>query len=323
MFHFGVDYYPEHWPEARWPVDAAMMAEAGFNVVRLAELAWSLMEPDDGRFEFDWLDRAIAILAAEKIQVILGTPTASPPPWLIASSPDILRTTADGQRVGYGSRRNTCPSHQGYLAYSRRVAQQMAAHFAGNSVVIGWQIDNEFGDPCYCATCRQAFQTWLQARYGSLDELNERWGTRFWSHVYSSWSEIPVPLTTSYSHNPGLALDFKRYSSDAYVLYQQEQIDAIRERCPDQFISHNLMGFGYDRLDYFDLARPLDMVSWDNYPRGFWKEVFPDDPSRMALGHDTMRGLKKGPFWMMEQQSGASGWARSTLEPVRSSRRPV
>ncbi len=315
MFHFGVDYYPEHWPEERWPVDAALMAEAGINIVRLAEFAWSRLEPIEDHYDFGWLDQAISILAAQNIAVILGTPTASPPPWLMARHPDLFRVRADGLRVTYGNRRNYCPNHPIYHDRTNRIVRAMVRHYANHPTVVGWQIDNEFGDRCYCPVCQQAFQKWLQARYPSLDALNEAWGTIFWSHVFTDWSQIPVPAQTGGSPNPGLALDFARFSSDSYVAYQKMQIDLIREQDTERFITHNFMGFKYDQINYFDLARDLDFVSWDSYPRMQWTFAKEVDPSHAALGADTMRGLKRQNFWMMEQQAGPGGWEMVSVAP--------
>lgn len=308
VYHFGADYYPEHWPEERWEIDARLMAEAGFTVVRLAEFAWSRLEPVEGRLDFTWLDRALATLAAHGIQAILGTPTASPPPWLMKGHPEAYRVREDGHPLTYGNRREYCPNSLVYQAYSQQIVQAMAEHYAGHPAVIGWQIDNEFGDRCYCPNCAAAFQNWLSQRYDTLDRLNERWGTIFWSHVYSAWDEIPVPLSTGGSPNPGLALDFARFSSDSYVSYQRQQIEILRRVCPTHFITHNLMGFGYDRINYFDLAADLDFIAWDNYPRTQWN--FKTEPEILwqVLGHDTMRGLKRQNFWMMEQQGGQGGW---------------
>ena len=162
MFHFGVDYYPEHWPEACWSEDARLMAEAGFNVVRLAEFAWSMMEPSDGEIDFGWLDRAIEVLTEHGLAVILGTPTASPPPWLMKKYPEICRVGQDGKRLTYGNRREYCPNHPTYLDYSRRITTRMAEHYTNHPAVIGWQIDNEFGDRCYCPICTEAFHGWLR-----------------------------------------------------------------------------------------------------------------------------------------------------------------
>ena len=315
MFAFGVDYYPEQWPEARWPTDAQLMAEAGFNIVRLAEFAWSRLEPQPGVFDFGWLDRAIAVLAAQGLRVILGTPTASPPPWLMQPHPDLFRMNEQGHRLTFGNRREYCPSHPLYHDCTQAIVTAMAEHYARHPAVVGWQIDNEFGDRCYCPVCRGAFQHWLQRRYATLDALNGAWGTIFWSHVYTEWSQIPVPLATGGSPNPGLALDFARFASDTYVAYQQRQIDVLRSRTSGQFITHNLMGFGYDKINYYDLAMELDLVSWDNYPRTQWSLVADVDPSGPALAAATMYGLKHQSFWVMEQQAGPGGWEVVSVMP--------
>ena len=278
MFRFGVDYYPEHWPPERWETDARLMEEAGINVVRLAEFAWSYLEPRPGHYDFGWLDRALEILNRHGIQAVLGTPTASPTPWVMSMYADAYRVPESGQRQAYGNRREYCPTHPGYRECGRLVTRAMAVHYAGHPGVIGWQIDNEFGDRCYCPICRASFQTWLQKRYGTLDALNAAWGTVFWSHVYTDWSQVPVPVAPGGVPNPGLALDYRRYMSDAYVTFQQEQVDILRQCCPGQFITHNFMGFGYEQLNYFDLARSLDIVAWDNYPR------FQGDVHRRVVG---------------------------------------
>jgi beta-galactosidase len=308
MFYFGVDYYPEHWPEERWPKDARLMAQAGVNVVRLAEFAWSYLEPQPDRFDFRWLDRALEVLQAHGIRAVLGTPTASPPPWVMAMLPDAYRVLESGQRQTYGNRREYCPTHPGYRERGRTVTRAMAEHYADHPAVIGWQVDNELGGRCYCPLCQAHFQIWLQEKYASLDGLNSAWGTAFWSHVYTEWSQVPVPLETGDVPNPGLDLDYRRFMSDAYVRFQQEQVDVLRQLCPNHFVTHNFMGFGFDQIDYFDLAQPLDVVAWDNYPRGYWDMRLGVDPSSVALSCDTMRGLKGKNVWVMEQQAGPSGW---------------
>jgi beta-galactosidase len=308
MFYFGADYYPEHWPEERWAEDARLMREAGCNVVRLAEFAWSRLEPRAGEFRFDWLDRALEVLGAHGIRAVLGTPTAAPPPWLCTAHPEILRVREDGVRVTLGHRRQYCPNHPTYRQLSRRIVAAMAEHYRDHPAVIGWQIDNEFGERCYCEVCREAFHAWLQRRYGTLERLNDAWGTIFWSQVYNDWAEIPLPLSTGGVPNPGLDLDFRRFMSDSYVSYQQEQVDILRAACPRHFITHNFMGIYYDRINYFDLARALDLVAWDNYPVNPWNAEPRADPTIVALSHDTMRGLKGKNFWVLEEQCSAGGW---------------
>jgi beta-galactosidase len=315
MLRFGVDYYPEQWPQDRWDTDVRLMAEAGFNVVRLAEFAWSKLEPEEGVFDFEWLDRSIALFQEKQIGVVLGTPTAAFPAWLAHKYPEVLRVREDGLRVGYGSRREYCPNNPDYRQFARRITTAMATHFAANPGVIGWQIDNEFGDRCYCPVCREAFQGWLKQRYHTLAELNDRWGTVFWSHTYSDWAHIPLPLATIGSvQNPAHALDYRRFISDSYVSFQQEQVDILRANCPRHFITHDMMGFDYEGLNYYDLAKPLDFVSWNNYPISFW-HLLPYTPSLPALAHDTMRGLKRKNFWVMEQQAGPSGWDKISPTP--------
>jgi beta-galactosidase len=315
MFHFGVDYYPEHWPKERWATDAQLMQAAGVNTVRLAEFAWSYLEPEPGRFAFDWLDRALDILADQGIQALLGTPTASPPPWVMGIYPDAYRVTETGLRQTYGNRREYCPTHPGYRERGRIITQAMAEHYAEHPSIIGWQTDNEFGGHCYCPICRTNFQQWLRDRYGSLDALNRAWGTAFWSHVYEEWSQIPLPLQTGGVPNPGLDLDYRRFMSDAWVRFQQEQVDILRRICPDHFVTHNFMGFRFDQINYFDLAQPLDFVAWDNYLRTGWRLNSSVDGVASALGHDVMRGLKGRNFWLMEQQSGSGGWRTVGITP--------
>jgi len=309
--HYGADYYPEHWPEERWEEDARLMQAAGLNVVRMAEFAWTRMEPSEGAFNFGWLDRAIALLGRHGIRTVLGTPTAAPPAWIMAAHPDATLIREDGRPVTYGSRRNYCPNNADYRRHSARIVTAMAEHYSGNPLVIGWQIDNEFGGRCYCPVCQAAFQRWLQDRYGSLEALNAAWGTEFWSHIYSAWEQIPLPWAATGTHNPSLALNYRRFMSDSYVDYQRAQIDILRQICKDVPITHNMMGFGYPNLNYFDLARDLDWVSWDNYPRLRGEP----DPAARALAHATMRGLKGKPFWVMEEQAGPTGGSTVALTP--------
>jgi len=245
----------------------------------------------------------------------LGTPTASPPAWLMTKQEDLYLVEQNGVRQSYGLRREYCPNHPLYRQHTEHIVNSMAEHFKANPAVIGWQIDNEFGDRCFCSICRAEFHKWLQKRYCTLEKLNEMWGTVFWSHIYTDWSQIPVPLTTARSHNPGLALDYRRFMSDTYRDYQKFQIDLIRRHCPDHFITHNLMGFGYNQLNYYDNTADLDIVSWDNYMRMQWGMQAEVDPAKAALSHDTMRGLKKQNFWVMEQQSGGGGWEQVAVPP--------
>lgn len=328
---FGVCYYPEHWPEARWAEDARLMRELGLSVIRLAEFAWAKMEPEPGVYDWGWLDRAIDLFAAAGMDVVLGTPTCTPPAWLTRQHPEILRVDGNGRSRNHGTRRHYCPNSPIYRRFSRQIVQQMAQRYGQDERITGWQIDNEFGGGktarCYCPTCAGEFRRWLEKRYGNIDTLNEAWGTIFWSQAYGDWSQINPPGDDINYKNPSQLLDFYRFSTDSYVNYQQEQIDLLRELAPGRFITHNFMGLYLD-LDQFDLAAPLDFITWDNYPTGFpdrWRQMlYPPgvdssrndpayaydvgDPVVQSMAHALMRGLKQRPFWIMEQQCGHINW---------------
>lgn len=314
--YVGVAYYPEHWPEDRWETDAKLMKEAGLTLVRMGEFAWSRMEPRRERHCFDWLQRAVSVLGKHGIKTVLGTPTASPPAWLIERHPSILPQGPDRRTKSFGARRHYCVNNVPYRKYTRRIVSQMCEAFRHNPHVLGWQIDNEFGchdtARCYCETCANAFRDWLRRRYDTIEQLNEEWGTVFWGQEYAQWQQVPLPWATiggdNMAHSPSLLLDFYRFCSDSHVEYQRFQANLIRSICPGHFITHNMMGL-FDQLDYYDLAEDLDIVSWDNYP-GSGR-----DPARVAAAHDLMRGVKKQHFWVMEEQAGATGWRTNTPTP--------
>jgi beta-galactosidase len=326
----GVCYYPEQWPEERWPIDAGMMVGAGLEMVRIAEFAWAKMEPSPGVYDWDWLDRAIDILSGAGLQVILGTPTVTPPAWLTQAHPDSLRVDANGRRRRHGSRRQACINHPAYRDHSAHIVRAMGERYGGDPRIIGWQIDNEFGGGktgrCYCDVCAAGFRRWLQARYGTLEALNAAWGAIFWSQTYFEWDQIQLPDEAIDKPNVSQALDYYRFASDSYVDFQQIQIDILRE-LTSGFITHNFMGL-YRDLDQVDLARPLDFVTWDNYPTGNpdrWRAILypPErdagrndpvyagdagDPIITGMAHALTRGLKGAPFWIMEQQCGLINW---------------
>lgn len=307
--HIGVDYYPEHWPESRWPRDAGLMAGMGVDFARMGEFAWHRFEPREGDYDFAWMDRAIEILAAHGIRTILGTPSAAPPAWLIRKHPEILPLDSQGRRAGFGGRHHDCQSNPAYRRSIRRLVTAMARHYRDNPHVVGWQIDNELGnshdDLCFCRSCVHTFQGWLEEKYGSVEALNEAWGTAFWSQTYNSFTEIDAPRHTVAGKNPSQELDWKRFCSDLIVDFQRLQVDILRRECPRHFITHNLMSFA-EKVNYYDLARDLDFVSHDQYPSGFYLSGI--DPARSAAQLDVVRSFAGRPFWIMEQQAGASGW---------------
>ncbi len=309
--HFGVDYYPEHWPEDRWETDVRLMKELGLQVVRLAEFSWQKMEPSLGVFHFEWLDKIIALLDENGIKTILGTPTAAPPKWIIDKNPEIQPVDRYGRVRHFGGRHHDCQSNKTYREHIRRFVTEYSRHFVKNPGVIGWQIDNELGthfdEMCMCKSCEAEFRNWLIKKYTDIEALNEAWGTAFWSQGYNDFSEISVPLFTAAGENPSQMLDWKRFVSDLVVDFARFQADIIRENCEGQFVTHNYMNFA-SRVNYYDLAELLDFVSDDIYPAGFWRKE-PDHPfHELAACYDVVRGYKKKNFFMMEQQSGMSGW---------------
>jgi len=299
----GVAWYPEQWPESRWEDDLRQMETADLKVVRIAEFAWSRMEPSEGHYDFDWLERAINQAAKHHIISVVGTPTATPPAWLTQKYPDTLRVEPDGRRVTHGNRAHASASSPRYREFCRRIAEQMAIRFGHNPYVAGWQIDNEYGYALmsYDEGTRQQFQDWLKAKYHSIDNLNSHWTTAYWSQTYDNWAEIPIPIG---GHNPGLMLDWKRFVTFTWTSYQQNQIDVIRKHAePRQFITGNFMGF-FDGFDHYTITEPLTFASWDDYVGSGHV-----DPAYNGLAHDLTRGFKRENFWVMETQPGAVNWA--------------
>lgn len=327
----GVCYYPEHWPEQMWADDARRMAELGLKFVRIGEFSWSAVEPNPGNYDWGWLDRAIDTLGAAGLKVVMGTPTATPPKWLVDRWPDVLPVDERGRRRGFGSRRHYCFSSASYRRESARITAAYAERYGANPAVAGWQTDNEFG--ChdtvrsYSPEALRAFRNWLAQRYGTVANLNAAWGNRFWSMEYRSFDEVDLPMGSVTELNPSHRLDFFRFSSDQVASFNAEQTAIIRRFSPGRFVTHNFMGIFLD-FDHWKLGRDLDLASWDSYPLGFTdtaamieradKERYADTghPDMSAFHHDLYRGVGRGRFWIMEQQPGPVNWARWNPSPA-------
>jgi beta-galactosidase len=309
MLHFGAAYYPEQWPQEQWAADIRLMKTAGFTVVRMAEFAWSTLEPAEGQFEFGWLEQAILQLAESGIQTVLGTPTAAPPAWLTQTYPQTLAIDETGRRLQHGNRCHYCFNSPVYHAAAIRIAGAMAKRFGKNPNVIGWQIDNEFGRPCYCDVCQTRFINFLKTRYQDLETLNRRWSTAYWSQTYFNWEQIPVPYG---GHNPGLMLEHRRFITDSYTRFQKSQIEAIRPHLsPNAWITHNFMGW-FDGFDHYTLSQDLDLASWDWYI-GTGR----NDYAVSGAMHNLARSYKNRNFWVMETQPNNVNWSalNNPLEP--------
>jgi len=299
----GTDWYPEQWPEARWEDDLRLMEAAHIKVVRIAEFAWTSMEPSEGHYDFDWLERAINLAAKHHIDSVVGTPTGGPPAWLTQKHPETLRIDENGRRAVHGNRAHGSVNSPVYVEYCRKIAEAMAVRFGRNPNVVGWQIDNEYGyaNMSFDDFTRRQFQDWLQKKYKTLDRLNQLWTTVYWSQTYNRWDQIPIPIG---ENNPGLMLEWKRFVTDTWNDYQKSQITVIRQHADArQFITGNFMGF-FDGFDHYIMSQPLTFASWDDYVGSGHV-----DPNSNGLSHDLTRGFKPGNFWVIETQPGAVNWA--------------
>ncbi len=326
----GVCYYPEHWPEDIWEKDAARMAAAGLTWVRIGEFAWSRLEPTPGDLRFDWLDRAIEVLGGAGLSVVLGTPTATPPRWMLDKHPDMLAVDEQGQPRRFGSRRHYCFSHQGYRAESRRITALLAERYGNNPHVQAWQTDNEYAchdtTRSYSYAATEGFQNWLAQKYQSPDALNRAWGNVFWSMEYDDFADIDLPNLTVTEPNHPHVLDFYRYSSDMVAEFNREQVREIRKHS-DAPIIHNYMG-RETSFDHFKVGADLDIASWDSYPIGFLSdrlEGAPEfkrrflrqgHPDNQAFHHDLYRSVGHNRLWIMEQQPGPVNWAPYNPAPL-------
>jgi len=325
----GVCYYPEHWPRERWEDDARHMRELGIERVRIGEFAWSRIEPEPGRFDWGWLDEAMDVLADAGLGVILGTPTATPPKWLVDRFPQILPVGPDGRVRGFGSRRHYCFRSPDYHRETERIVDALARRYGTHPALVAWQTDNEYGchdtTRCWCDDCRAAFPAWLRQRYGTIAALNDAWWTTFWSQTYGTFDEIELPEQAVTESNPSHRLDFRRFASDGVVAYDRLQRHAIRRHSDRPIVHNSMMLFG--DYDHVDLAAGLDAIAFDNYPLGQLEESpLPDHvkerylrighPDLVAISHDLYRGLKDRPHWVMEQQPGQVNWAPSNPIPA-------
>ncbi len=305
---FGVCYYPEQWPQERWPTDAAMMAEAGLELVRVAEFAWSSYEPERGRFEFGWLDQALDVLAAHDLGIVMCTPTATPPVWLVRERPEVLSVGPDGRRRAYGSRRHTCVTAPAYREEAARVVDVLLDRYADHPAIVGWQVDNEPGNHdsarCWCDACQAAFGTWLEDRFDTVDALNEAWGTAFWSMTYPDFAAVRLPVPTVTSHNPSLLLAHRQFASRQTLDFLRNQFQQIESRVTaDVMLTTNF--YGEDTaVDQRAASRLGGHAAVDSYPHG------PRDPMITAYHLDLTHWAPGGDggAWVMEQQPGPINW---------------
>ena len=322
--YFGVDYYPEHWvfpfggtaeqPESQWRQDAQLMVAAGFNVVRIAEFTWGLCEPEDGKFNFDWLKRAMDVLGEHNIQIVLGTPTAAPPVWLFKKHPEILAVDENGLVRHEGTRRAACLNSDAYWTHCKRIVEQMARALGSHPHLIAWQIDNSlagnFTESSFNEDTRRDWHGWLEAKYETVERLNEKMGLRHWGQIVSAFNQVPMPMAAPAQHNPALLLNWNRFCSDTIVQFVKMQADILREITPARPVTTNLRALRH-RFDHFDIAEQLDFVSIES------TAAIRAKPAETACEIDMLRSLKKtdirtpdgdAGFWVMEQKAGNVHW---------------
>ncbi|MGO4298779.1 beta-galactosidase [Leifsonia sp. RAF41] len=298
---FGGDYNPEQWPEAVWDEDVDLMRRAGVTLVTVGVFAWSLLEPEEGRFDFDWLDNVLELLHENGVKVDLATATAAPPPWLSHEYPESLPVTVDGIRLSPGSRQGYCPSSPAYRRAAARLTRKLAERYGSHPAVVMWHINNEYGchvSRCYCDESAAAFRRWLEAKYETIDALNAAWGTAFWSQTYGSFEQILPPRATPAFPNPTQSLDFDRFSSDELLACFLDEKAILRELTPDIPVTTNFMGT-FRNLDYWAWAPHVDVISDDLYP----DPADPDAARGSAMARDLMRSLGRGKPWLLMEQS--------------------
>jgi beta-galactosidase len=304
---YGGDYNPEQWPRDVWSEDVALMRDAGVNLVTVGTFSWAHLEPAEGRFDFGWLREVLDLLGEAGIGVDLATPTAAPPPWLTTRYPDVLPVDDRGARYSHGSRQHFCICNPTYRRLALRIAGRIAAEVGNHEAVRMWHVHNEYAchvPYCYCDHHARAFRSWLERRYGSVEALNDAWGSAFWSQRYGDFAEVLPPRMTPTFANPGQLLDYKRFSNDAFLEEFRDEKRVLKAARPDVPLTTNFMGF-LKALDYFSWAAELDVVSTDNYPD-------PSDPGSAALSamhYDLIRSLNKSVPWLvMEQTTFRVNW---------------
>lgn len=307
---YGGDWNPEQWPEPVWRHDLALMRQAGVNLVTVGVFAWARLEPEPGRFTFDWLDRILDAAYEAGIRVNLATPTASPPPWFSLRHPEALPVTAEGVRLTHGSRDTYCVAAPAYRAAAARVADALARRYASHPALAMWHVHNEYATDCYCDDVAAAFRRWLRDRHGGLSALNAAWGTAFWGQQYHHWDQVLPPRATRYLPNPHQLLDFRRFLSDELRAAFREQRDLLRAAAPDVPITMNAVFGDWVPVDHRDWANDMDLVSLDAYPEGEEAE------EQTAFLGDLARHWAGGRSWLlMEQAPGAlrhgGAWVRT------------
>ncbi|MFS8501063.1 MAG: beta-galactosidase [Caldicoprobacter sp.] len=312
-FLHGGDYNPDQWkhmPEI-WDEDMRLMKLAHCNVMSVGIFSWASLEPEEGKFEFGWLDTIMDKLAENGVYAILATPSGARPAWLAQKYPEVLRVLPNRQRILFGARHNHCYTSPVYREKTRLINQKLAERYKDHPALLAWHVSNEYGGECHCELCQQAFREWLKKKYDNdLDKLNRAWWTSFWSHTYTDWDQIQSPAPHGEGSIHGLNLDWKRFVTHQTVEFMKNEIAPLREITPNVPVTTNFMGT-YPGLNYWKFAPELDVISWDNYPRWHGEEPDWELAYKVAFVHDINRSLKGGkPFMLMESTPSMTNWMK-------------
>lgn len=325
-FLHGGDYNPDQWLDQPEVIDEdfKLFRNAKINSLTLAVFAWDKLEPEEGHFEFDWLDKIFDKIEAQNGHVILATPSGARPRWMAAKYPEVLRVNAEGVRNYYGERHNHCYTSPIYRQKVQLMNRKLAEHFGKRKSLVLWHVSNEYGGACYCDLCQQAFREWLQNKYQTLDNLNHAYWGEFWSHNYTDWNQIHSPSPRGDENVLGLNLDWKRFVTERTIDFFENEIQPLRELTPTIPVTTNFMGGNpsdshvfYD-LDYWKFAQHVDIVSWDSYPN--WANDYESTRElgmRTALMNDFMRSLKHDNYLIMENTPSKVNW-----HPINRAKRP-
>ena len=318
-FLHGADYNPDQWikwKDTIWKEDMRLAKLAGINTLSVGIFSWAALEPEEGKYNFSWLDEILDLMADNNITAVLATPTAARPAWMSKKYPEVLRVTSDRMRILHGERHNHCPSSPVYREKTTAINTALAERYKNHPALGVWHVSNEYSGECHCPLCQERFRTFVKSRYGSLDALNEAWWSKFWAKNFTDWSQIESPSSLGETCIHGLNLDWMRFTTEQFIDFYLCETRPLKAITPNVPCTTNLMG-SYTGIDYFRMAQALDVVSWDSYPQWTSTKTNADVGVAASFHHDLTRSLKSRPFMLMESSPSATNW-----RPVAKLHRP-